>query len=84
MTGAPRCVCVAALAEEIGQRRLLRIRETYALQLLWQLGAQLHALCGGEQYPLPDAASLFPPEEAPAASAGDVRDALLERLQKGD
>lgn len=54
----------------------------YLMQLVWHLGAQLFALGGGRDYPVPDAFSLFEEGVRPddKRSLEDIRLGLLRRL----
>ena len=63
----------------LAARREQRLRETYAMQLLWLIAAELS---GGEEFTFPDALSLFPLPEDPRAPRGteDVRRRILRQL----
>lgn len=71
-----------ALQEVLLHRRSLHARQLYAAHLTWLIGAQLFALGGGEDYPVPDALSLFADASAPRdrRSAPDIRQEVLNRL----
>ena len=56
-----------------------RAQRAYIGQMLWLIGAQLNALLGGDDYPVPDAMSVLAPSPAPP----DPRATILNRL-KGD
>jgi len=63
-------------------RRARQAQAVYTTHLTWLIGAQLFALGGGRDYPVPDALSLFgdvaPPRDR--RSAADVRQSVLRRL----
>lgn len=63
-------------------RRTRQAQHLYAMQLSWLIGAQLFTLGGGQDYPVPDAFSLFADAAAPRdrRSAGDIRQGVLAHL----
>lgn len=71
----PNCVVLEALLQAQDQHTA---QWMYRSQLLWQLNAQLSAMCG-KQYAMPDAFALFGPIKA-AASASQIRHALIQGL----
>ena len=64
------------LGQVLAHRRLDAMREDYA--------AQLYALSGGRDYPVPDPAGLFTGAPAPGdrLSAEDIRRGVLRRLRR--
>ena len=72
------------LGQVLAHRRLDAMREDYAAHLTWLVGAQLYALSGGQDYPVPDPAGLFPGAPAPGdrRSAEDIRRGVLRRLRR--
>ena len=81
-----RPVHLPALREVLLHRKAEQAQRHYAVHLLWLLGAQLFALGGGRDYPVPDVYALFPDEAAPRdrRSAQDVRQSILRRLTLTD
>lgn len=72
----------ALLGEVLAHRRLSAMREDYAAHLTWLVGAQLYALCGGRDYPVPDPAGLFTGAPRDRRSAEDIRQGVLSRLRR--
>lgn len=72
------------LGQVLAHRRLDAMREDYAAHLTWLVGAQLYALSGGRDYPVPDPAGLFTGAPAPGdrRSAEDIRRGVLRRLRR--
>lgn len=72
------------LGQVLAHRRLDAMREDYAAHLTWLVGAQLYALSGGRDYPVPDPAGLFTGAPAPGdrLSAEDIRRGVLRRLRR--
>lgn len=72
------------LGQVLAHRRLDAMREDYAAHLTWLVGAQLYALSGGRDYPVPDPAGLFAGAPAPGdrRSAEDIRRGVLRRLRR--
>ena len=72
------------LGQVLAHRRLDAMREDYAAHLTWLVGAQLYALSGGRDYPVPDPAGLFTGVPAPGdrRSAEDIRRGVLRRLRR--
>ena len=72
------------LGQVLAHRRLSAMREDYAAHLTWLVGAQLYALSGGRDYPVPDPAGLFTGAPAPGdrLSAEDIRRGVLRRLRR--
>ena len=72
------------LGQVLAHRRLDAMREDYAAHLTWLVGAQLYALSGGRDYPVPDPAGLFTGAPAPGdrRSAEDILRGVLRRLRR--
>ena len=72
------------LGQVLAHRRLDAMREDYAAHLTWLVGAQLYALSGGRDYPVPYPAGLFTGAPAPGdrRSAEDIRRGVLRRLRR--
>lgn len=72
------------LGQVLAHRRLDAMREDYAAHLTWLVGAQLYALSGGRDYPVPDPAGLFTGAPAPGdrRSAEDIHRGVLRRLRR--
>ena len=72
------------LGQVLAHRRLDAMREDYAAHLTWLVGAQLYALSGGRDYPVPDPAGLFTGAPAPGdrRSAEDIRRGVLRCLRR--
>lgn len=72
------------LGQVLAHRRLDAMREDYAAHLTWLVGAQLYALSGRRDYPVPDPAGLFTGAPAPGdrRSAEDIRRGVLRRLRR--
>ena len=72
------------LGQVLAHRRLDAMREDYAAHLTGLVGAQLYALSGGRDYPVPDPAGLFAGAPAPGdrRSAEDIRRGVLRRLRR--
>lgn len=62
-----------ALALLVGDARRTRAQQLYALQLLWRMGGDAT---------VPDALTLFPPEESPSHTTQEVIGSLCRRLIK--
>lgn len=75
---------MAALREVLLHRKAQRAQKTYAAHLTWLIGAQLFALGGGQDYPVPDIFSLFPDSAMPRdrRSAQSIRQTVLMRLNR--
>ncbi len=88
MVSGQRPMPMAALQEVLLHRKAAQARSLYAAHLTWLIGAQLFALGGGRDYPVPDVLALFPKSGLPRdrRSAQDVRRSVLSRLtkQKGE
>lgn len=71
-----------ALGEVLLHRKAAQAQSAYAAHLIWLVGAQLFALGGGRDYPVPDIFSLFPDSAVPRdrRTAGDIRQSVLARL----
>ena len=71
------------LGQVLAHRRLDAMREDYAAHLTWLVGAQLYALSGGRDYPVPDPAGLFTGAPAPRdrRNAEEIRQGVLNRLR---
>ena len=72
----------ALLGEVLAHRRLSAMREDYAAHLTWLVGAQLYALCGGRDYPVPDPAGLFTGAPRDRRNAEEIRQGVLSRLRR--
>lgn len=72
------------LGQVLAHRRLDAMRKDYAAHLTWLVGAQLYALSGGRDYPVPDPAGLFTGAPTPGdrRSAEDIRRGVLRRLRR--
>ena len=72
------------LGQVLAHRRLDAMREDYAAHLTWLVGAQLYALSGGRDYPVPDPAGLFTGAPAPRdrRNAEEIRQGVLSRLRR--
>lgn len=66
----------------MNQTNQTRAQLTYIGQMLWLISAQLDALRGGSDYPIPDAVSALG-EAVGQVPAWPDRNALLERLKGG-
>lgn len=82
MVSGQRPLPLPALQEVLLYRKAQQAQTLYAAHLTWLIGAQLFALGGGQDYPVPDALSLFPEAAAPRdrRNAQAVRDDVLARL----
>lgn len=74
-----------ALEEILLHRRTRQAQALYTAHLTWLIGAQLFALGGGKDYPVPDVPSLFPDTSRPRdrRTAEDIRQSVLTRLNTG-
>ena len=72
MSGITTALPPAPLGEVLALRRVAALRQGYAAHLTWLVGAQLYALSGGRDYPVPDPAGLFTGAPAPGACAGGL------------
>ena len=82
MVSGHRPMPMAALREVLLHRKAEKAQNLYAAHLTWLIGAQLFALGGGRDYPVPDVLSLFPDHTHPRdrRTADDVRTGVLKRL----
>lgn len=82
MVSGTRALPLPALEEILLHRRARQAQAVYSAHLTWLVGAQLFALGGGKDYPVPDVASLFPDTSRPQdrRTAGDIRQSVLTRL----
>lgn len=82
MVSGPRPLPLPALEEILLHRRSRQVQAVYTAHLTWLIGAQLFALAGGKDYPVPDAPTLFPDSSFPLdrRTAGDIRQSVLTRL----
>lgn len=73
-----------ALREVLLHRQREQHKADYAAHLLWLLGAQLYALSGGQDYPVPGISALFPDDAAPRdrRSAADIQQSILNQLTR--
>lgn len=73
-----------ALQEVLLHRKASQVQRTYAAHLTWLIGAQLFALGGGRDYPVPDVFSLFPDTSLPhdRRTAAQVQQDILLHLNK--
>lgn len=73
-----------ALREVLLHRKAGQARSIYAAHLTWLIGAQLFALAGGKDYPVPDVFSLFPDTSLPhdRRTSAQVRQGILSHLTK--
>ena len=73
---------LAALREVLLHRRARDAQRAYHAHLTWLVGAQLYALGGGREYPVPDVYAIFPDDALPRdrRCAEDVRQSILARL----
>lgn len=73
---------MAALQEVLLHRKACQAKKSYAAHLTWLIGAQLFALGGGKDYPVPDVFALFPDTAAPRdrRSADSIRQDVWARL----
>jgi hypothetical protein len=71
-----------ALQEVLLHRKAQQAQAVYATHLTWLIGAQLFALGGGKDYPVPDALALFPDAALPRdrRTAAQVQQSVLSRL----
>ena len=71
-----------ALQEILLHRKTRQVQSVYTAHLTWLIGAQLFALGGGRDYPVPDVLSLFPDTSLPRdrRSAAQVQQSILSRL----
>lgn len=69
------------LGQVLAHRRLDAMREDYAAHLTWLVGAQLYALSGGRDYPVPDPAGLFTDAPRDRRNAEEIRQGVLNRLR---
>lgn len=72
-----------ALADVLRFRLREKNRRDYLIQLVWLAGAQLFALGGGKDYPMPELFTLFPDAAASAdrRSAQAIRREVLTRVK---
>lgn len=82
MVSGSRALPLPALEEILLHRRTRHAQAIYTAHLTWLIGAQLFALAGGKDYPVPDVSALFPDTAHPQdrRSAGDIRQSVLTRL----
>lgn len=82
MVSGQRPMPIGALREVLLHRKATQAQNLYATHLTWLVGAQLFALGGGRDYPVPDVFSLFPDSTLPRdrRTAADVRQGVLSRL----
>lgn len=71
-----------ALQEVLLHRKASQAQSIYAAHLTWLIGAQLFALGGGRDYPVPDVFSLFPDTSLPRdrRTAAQVQQGILTHL----
>ena len=71
-----------ALQEVLLHRKTSQAQGVYAVHLTWLIGAQLFALGGGRDYPVPDVFSLFPDTSLPhdRRTAAQVQQGILTHL----
>lgn len=71
-----------ALQEVLLHRKARQAQAVYTAHLTWLIGAQLFALGGGRDYPVPDVLSLFPDASLPRdrRNAHTIREDVLARL----
>lgn len=84
VSGITTALPPAPLGEVLALRRTDTLRQGYAAHLTWLVGAQLYALSGGQDYPVPDPADLFAvtPEPRDRRGAEDIRRGVLHRLRR--
>lgn len=82
MVSGFRPLPMAALRELLLHRKAAQAQEIYRTHLTWLIGAQLFALGGGQDYPVPDVFALFPDPAQPHdhRTAGDICQGILHRL----
>lgn len=73
---------VPALSLLLQERRAEQLRQAQLMHLVWLLGAQLFALGGGEDYPVPDPLREYIRTPGADRSAAQIRDDLLRRLRQ--
>lgn len=84
VSGITTALPPAPLGEVLALRRVAALRQGYAAHLTWLVGAQLYALSGGQDYPVPDPSDLFAITPAPRDRRGaeDIRRGVLRRLRR--
>lgn len=82
MVAGSRPLPLPALQEVLLHRRNTQAQGLYTAHLTWLIGAQLFTLGGGQDYPVPDALSLFADTAAPRdrRTPLDIRQGVLNRL----
>lgn len=82
MVSGVRPLPLPALEEILLHRRARQAQALYTAHLTWLIGAQLFALGGGRDYPVPDVSTLFPDASQPRdrRTAEDIRQSVLTRL----
>ena len=75
---------MGSLSVLLAAREHERARMAYSVQLLWTIGAQLYGLSGGEDYPVPDYFTMFPPKRMPGQNmtADQIRRKVLRDLER--
>lgn len=83
MVSGQRPLPLPALQEVLLHRKARQAQAVYTAHLTWLIGAQLFALGGGRDYPVPDALSLFPDAAIPRdrRNAADIREGVLTQLK---
>ena len=73
-----------ALQEVLVEHKRRQSQQLYAAHLVWVLGAQLFALGGGQDYPIPDVYALFPDASGVRdhRTANDIRRLILDKLRR--
>ncbi len=84
MVSGHRPMPLSALREVLLHRKATQAQNLYATHLTWLIGAQLFALGGGKDYPVPDVFTLFPDNTLPRdrRTGADVRQSVLARLTR--
>lgn len=81
VSGAIRPLPLPALSALLLHRQTMRHQQDYLLQLVWVAGAQLFALGGGKDYPMPEPSALFPEIPADQRDARAIRQAVLQQIR---